>query len=82
MVILASKSPRRQELLKLITEDFVVKSASVDEALANKEIFTLLKVIGLGIDANNVTSDCKTREEAYQKIKKYSRYEKICIATD
>ena len=33
MIILASKSPRRQELLKLITEDFVVKSASVDEAL-------------------------------------------------
>lgn len=59
-----------------------VKDSSVDEALANKEIFTLLKVIGLGIDANNVTSGCKTPEEAYEKIKKYSRYGKIAIATD
>lgn len=32
-MILASKSPRRQELLKYITEDFVVKSADVDETL-------------------------------------------------
>lgn len=33
MLILASKSPRRQELLSLITTDFVVKSADVDESL-------------------------------------------------
>ena len=33
MIILASKSPRRQELLKYITEDFTVKTAEVDEAL-------------------------------------------------
>lgn len=33
MLILASKSPRRQELLRLITDDFVVKSADVDETL-------------------------------------------------
>jgi septum formation protein len=33
MLILASKSPRRQELLRLITNDFTVKSAEVDEAL-------------------------------------------------
>lgn len=33
MLILASKSPRRRELLSLITTDFVVKSADVDEAL-------------------------------------------------
>lgn len=35
MIILASKSPRRQELLKYITEEFKVKSAEVDEALPN-----------------------------------------------
>ncbi len=33
MLILASKSPRRQELLKYITEDFEVKTADVDETL-------------------------------------------------
>ena len=33
MLILASKSPRRQELLKLITEDFIIKTAQVDETL-------------------------------------------------
>ncbi|MGN0533546.1 MAG: Maf family protein [Eubacterium sp.] len=33
MLILASKSPRRKELLSLITEDFVIKSSNEDEAL-------------------------------------------------
>lgn len=33
MLILASKSPRRQELLKLITDDFTVKTADVEECL-------------------------------------------------
>lgn len=32
-IILASKSPRRKELLSLITENFVIKSAEVDESL-------------------------------------------------
>ncbi len=35
MLILASKSPRRKELLSLITENFVVKTADVDESLPN-----------------------------------------------
>lgn len=34
-MILASKSPRRKELLSLITSDFTIKSAQVDEALPN-----------------------------------------------
>ena len=33
MIVLASKSPRRQELLKYITNDFEIKSADVDETL-------------------------------------------------
>ncbi len=36
MLILASKSPRRLELLKLITTDFVVKTADADETLPAK----------------------------------------------
>ncbi|MBR7073108.1 MAG: septum formation protein Maf [Eubacterium sp.] len=35
MLVLASKSPRRQELLKYITEDFTVKTAEVDETLSD-----------------------------------------------
>ena len=33
MLILASQSPRRRELLRFITEDFTVKTAEVDETL-------------------------------------------------
>lgn len=33
MIILASKSPRRRELMKYITEDFEIASADVDETL-------------------------------------------------
>ncbi len=33
MIILASKSPRRRELMKYITEDFTCESAEVDETL-------------------------------------------------
>ena len=33
MLVLASKSPRRQELLKFITDDFIIQTAEVDETL-------------------------------------------------
>ena len=33
MIILASQSPRRRELMKLITPDFTVKVSDVDETL-------------------------------------------------
>lgn len=33
MLILASKSPRRRELMKFITDKFIVKTAQVDETL-------------------------------------------------
>lgn len=59
-----------------------VEGKSMDQALDNKEIFTIFKVIGLGIGENNVTTDCKTPEEAYEKIRKYSRFGKIIIAVD
>ncbi|MDE6156338.1 MAG: Maf family protein [Eubacterium sp.] len=49
MIILASKSPRRKELLSLITEDFVIKTADVDENLPkditpNKAVEYLSKI--------------------------------------
>lgn len=36
MIILASQSPRRQGLLKLITSDFEIKVSNVDETLPDK----------------------------------------------
>lgn len=56
---------------------------SLEDALDNKEIRTIFSVIGLGMgDKDNVTTGAKTREEAYERIKKYSRYGKIIIAVD
>ena len=59
-----------------------VLDKTVDQALDNKEIHTIFKVIGLGMDVNNVTKDAKSFEEAYELIKIYSRYGKIVIAVD
>ena len=59
-----------------------VKDSSADQMMDNKELFTIFKMIGLGIDVNNVTKDAKTPEEAYALIQKYSRYSKIIVATD
>ena len=59
-----------------------VEGKSIDQALDNKEIFTIFKVIGLGMDVNNVTSKASSYEEGYELIKKYSRFGKIVIAVD
>ena len=59
-----------------------VEGKSAEQALDNKEIFTIFQAIGLGMGGTNITNGCKTPEEAYEKIKKYSRYGKIIIATD
>lgn len=59
-----------------------VADKTIDQALNNKEIHTIFKVIGLGMDVNNVTRDAKTPEEAYELIKKYSRFGKIILAVD
>lgn len=75
-------SPDYHSILPLRGKIANVSKLDLDRALENKEIYTILKVIGLGIDANNVTSGCNSEEEAYERIKKYSRYGKICLATD
>lgn len=59
-----------------------VKDSTADQMMDNKELFTIFKLMGLGIDVNNVTKGCKTPEEAYEKIKKYARFGKLVIATD
>lgn len=59
-----------------------VEGKSIDQALDNKEIFTIFKLIGLGMDVNNVTSKANSYEEGYELIKKYSRFGKIVLAVD
>ena len=39
MLILASKSPRRKELLGFITNDFIVVSEEIDETVPEDMIF-------------------------------------------
>lgn len=76
------KSTLYHAVLPLRGKILNVKDATVDEALANKEIFTMLSTIGLGIDINFVGSKCSTPEETYEEIKKHARYNKIVISTD
>lgn len=61
MIILASKSPRRKELLSLITEDFEIKSANVDETLPDGiapdkavEYLSKIKAIPLKNDTDTI----------------------------
>ena len=59
-----------------------VTGVSAKRAMESQVIYSIYNVIGLGLDVNNVTKDCKTKEEALEVVKKKSRYSKIIIATD
>lgn len=55
---------------------------SVDQALENKEIGAMFKLLNLGTSEGNVFEGCKTLEEAELVFQKYSNYGKIIISTD
>lgn len=59
-----------------------VTNASAKRAMESQTIYSIFKVIGLGLDVNNVTKDCNTIEEAREVIKQKSRYGKIIVASD
>ena len=59
-----------------------VSDCTASKMLSNREFYTLFSVLGVGIDQKSVISDCKTPEEAYEVLKKKSRFGKIVIATD
>lgn len=52
------------------------------QALDNKEINAIFKLIGLGTSAGNVFESCTTLEEIQATLQKYANYGKIIIATD
>lgn len=54
----------------------------VDKMLENKEFYTIFSLMGLGIGVHNVTSKCKTYEEAYEQVRKHAQYGKLIICTD
>jgi DNA gyrase subunit B len=58
------------------------KDSSVDDALLNKEIFTIFKLLGVGIDINNCTTGATSPEEAYARLQQYARYGRIVICVD
>lgn len=72
----------KEAILPLKGKILNVSDKSIDQALANKEINTIFSVLGVGIQEKNVTSECKTKEEAIAQLKKYSHFGKICIACD
>lgn len=55
---------------------------SASKMLSNTEFFTLFSAFGLGIDTHSVIKDAKTPEEAYEIIKKKTRFGKLAIACD
>lgn len=78
----AEKGGMKHAVLPLRGKILNVSDKTIDQALSNKEINTIFSILGVGIQEKNVTSECKTIEEAYETLKKYSRYGKICISTD
>lgn len=66
-IILASSSPRRRELLKLITEDFESISTDVDETLPENtnpleasEYLSLIKAKAVEYSSENIVIGCDT----------------------
>jgi DNA gyrase/topoisomerase IV subunit B len=55
---------------------------TASKMLTNAEFYTMFSVLGLGIDQHSVIKDAKSPEEAFEIIKKKTRYGKLVIATD
>lgn len=78
----ARKSTKYLAVLPLRGRVKNVVNDNANQMMDNKELFTMFKALGLGIDVNNVTSNCQTPEEAYEIIKQKTRFGKLIIATD
>ena len=81
-LIKGRKSTKYHAVMPLRGRVLNVDGLSVDQMLDNKEFYTIFRAIGVGLDVNFVGSDCIDQMEAYEKIKKASRYGKIIISTD
>lgn len=81
-LVTARPDTTKQAILPLRGKILNVTNASAKRAMESQTIYSIFKVIGLGLDVNNVTKDCNTIEEALEVIKQKSRYGKIVISCD
>jgi DNA gyrase subunit B len=81
-LIKGRKSPKYSAVMPLRGRVLNVDGLGIDQMLENKEFYTIFRAIGVGLDVNYVGSDCADPAEAFEKIKKSSRYGKIIISTD
>ena len=81
-LVTARPDTTKQAILPLRGKILNVTNASAKRAMESQTIYSIFKVIGLGLDVNNVTKDCNTIEEALEIIKQKSRYGKIIISSD
>lgn len=81
-LVTARPDTTKQAILPLRGKILNVTNASAKRAMESQTIYSIFKVIGLGLDVNNVTKDCNTIEEALEIIKQKSRYGKIVISCD
>lgn len=81
-LVTARPDTTKQAVLPLRGKILNVTNASAKRAMESQTIYSIFKVIGLGLDVNNVTKDCNTIEEALEVIKQKSRYGKIIISSD
>lgn len=81
-LVTARPDTTKQAILPLRGKILNVTNASAKRAMESQTIYSIFKVIGLGLDVNNVTKDCNTIEEAREVIKQKSRYGKIIVSCD
>ena len=81
-LVKSRRGSKYHAVMKLRGRVLNVDGADVDQMLENKEFYTIFRAIGLGLDCNFVGSDAGSPEEAYEAIRRASRYGKIIISTD
>lgn len=81
-LVTARPNTSKHAVLGLRGKILNVTDVSAKKALESQIIYSIFKVIGLGLDVNNVVKDCTSYEEAMEVIQQKSRYGKIVIATD
>lgn len=76
------KGPKYHAVLPLRGRVVNTDGMNEDKMLENKEMYTLFRAAGLGLDVSNVMSMATTPEEAIELLRNNARYGKIIISTD
>lgn len=76
------KSSKYHAVLPLRGRVVNTEGMNEDKMLENKEMYTLFRAAGLGLDVSNVMSEATSSEEAIEILRRNARYGKIIISTD